>query len=31
MEAADRSRRQQAPDRSTAEVLNLLGKRAKGQ
>ena len=31
LEAADRSRAQQTPDRSTAEVLDLPGKRAKAQ
>jgi hypothetical protein len=31
LEAADRSRAQQTPDRSTAEVPNLQGKRAKAQ
>jgi hypothetical protein len=31
MEAADRSRRQQTPDRSTTEVLDLQGKHTKAQ
>jgi hypothetical protein len=31
MEAADRGRRQQTPDRSTAEVPHLQGKRVKAQ
>jgi hypothetical protein len=31
MEAADRNRRQQTPDRSTAEALDLQGKHAKAQ